>query len=199
MNARVRVIDDHERAVVGGWRRGHLSLSTIVIYLQWVRRFRAYCRDQNLVETEQLTRAGVRQFTRFYVGARLKGRQLAESSCSGARNAVHAWACAVRALGTSVPPWHDPQSPAPLPPLLTEFCQFRLTHHGVAKGSLWRDIDTARGFFTLLRQRRRPLERATLADVDAFVQEIAARVSKCTVVSICSSLRIFLRFLQTGR
>lgn len=197
MNAQVRVMGDDERAVVAWWRRGHLSFATMGIYLQWVRRFRAYCRDQNLVETEQLTRAGVGQFTRFYVGARLKGRQLAQSSCNGVRNAVHAWACAVRALGTSVPPWRDPQASAPLPPLLNEFCQFRLTHHGVAKSSLWRDIDTARGFLTLLRQRRKPLQRATLADVDAFVRKIAIRVSKCTVVCTCSSLRIFFRFLQT--
>ena len=165
----MRVSDDHERAVVAWWRRGHLSVSTIAIYLHWIRLFRAYCRDQNLVETEQLTQAGARQFTRFYVGARLKGRQPAQSSCNCARNAVHAWACAVRALGTWVPPWRDPPSPAPLPPLLNEFCQFRLTHHGVAKGSLWRDIDTARGFLTLLRQRHKPLQRATIVDVDAFV------------------------------
>lgn len=197
MNAQLRAIDDDERAVVAWWRRGHLSLSTIAIYLQWIRRFRAHCRDQNLVETEQLTRAGVRQFTHMYVGARLKGRQLAQSSCNNARNAVHAWACAVRARGTSVPPWRDPQSPAPLPPLLNEYCHFRLTHHGVAKGSLWRDIDTARGFLALLSQRHKPLQRATLVDVDAFVQEVATRISKCTVVSVCSSLRTFLRFLQT--
>lgn len=200
MNAQVRVMDDDERAVVAWWRRGHLSSATMVIYLHWVRRFRAYCKDRNLVETEHLTRAAVRRFTRVYVGARLKGRQLAQNTCNGACNALHAWACAVRALGTSVPPWRDPQAPAPLPPLLNEFCQFRLIHHGVAKGSLWRDIDTARGFLMLLSRRHKALERATLADVDVFVQEVASRVSKCTVVSTCSSLRVFLRFLQmTGR
>jgi site-specific recombinase XerD len=197
VNARLRVIDDGERAVVAWWRRGHLASATMVNYLHWVRLFRAYCSGHSLVETQQLTRTGVGQFTHFYVGARLKGRQPAQSTCDSARNAVHAWACAVRALGTSVPPWSDPQSPAPLPPLLNEFCHFRQTHHGVAKGSLRRDIDTACGFLTFLRQRHKPLQRATLVDVDAFVQEVATRVSKCTVVSACSSLRIFLRFLQT--
>jgi integrase/recombinase XerD len=197
MDVRVRVMDDAERAVVAWWRRGHLSSATMVRYLHWVRRFRAHCRDQNLVETEHLTRAAVQRFTHAYVGARLKGRQLAQSSCNSARNAVHAWACAVRALGTPAPPWRDPQTPAPLPPLLDEFCQFRLIHHGVAKSSLWRDLDTARGFLTLLRRRRKPLRQATLADVDAFVQEVARRVSKCIVVCTCSSLRIFLRFLRT--
>jgi integrase/recombinase XerD len=144
------------------WRRGHLSPATMVIYLQWVRRFRAYCRDRTLVETEQLTRAGAGRFTRFYVSARLNGRKLAQSSCNGARNAVHAWACAVHALGTPVPPWRERDAPLLLPPLLHEFCQFRRIHHGVAESSLWRDIDTARRFLTFLRQKHKPLERATI-------------------------------------
>src|SRR6202034_575281 len=36
-----------------------------------------------------------------------------------------------------------------------------------------------------------------LVDLDAFVKELATRVSKSTVADNCSSLRSFLRFLQT--
>jgi len=71
----VRVIDCRERAVVELWRKGHLSLGTIVIYLQWVRRFRTYCDKRKLQETEQLTAVGARRFAKAYVGPRLKGRQ----------------------------------------------------------------------------------------------------------------------------
>jgi hypothetical protein len=39
----VRAVDSRERAVGELWRKGHLSPGTIVIYLQWVRRFRTYC------------------------------------------------------------------------------------------------------------------------------------------------------------
>ena len=38
----VRAVDSRERAVVELWRKGHLSPGTIVIYVQWVRRFRTY-------------------------------------------------------------------------------------------------------------------------------------------------------------
>jgi len=197
MNERVRVIDDRERAVVGLWRRGHLSLGTMVIYLQWVRRFRAYCEDREVAEMEQLTAAGVRRFTRVYAGARLKGQRSAPSSRKLASNAVHAWACALRTLGTSLPPWRDRDAPPLLPPLLEEYCQYRRNHNGIAESSLRRDLRTARGFLTILRRRRKPLKRATLVDVDAFVREVATKVSKSTVADTCSSLRAFLRFLQT--
>ena len=197
MNKRARVIDDRERAVAELWRRGHLSPGTIQIYLQWVRRFRAYCGKRKLVEEEQLSLAGVLQFTRAYRGPRLKERRIAPGSCDGARNALHAWACALRALGAPLQPWRRSDTSPALPPLLNEYCRYRRAHNGVAESTLLRDIETARGFLAQLRHRYKPLDRATLADVDAFVQKVAARVSKGTVVDTCSSLRAFLRFLQT--
>jgi hypothetical protein len=69
----VRVIDCRERAVVELWRKGHLSIGTIVIYLQWVRRFRTYCDKRKLQETEQLTAVGAHRFAKAYAGPRLKG------------------------------------------------------------------------------------------------------------------------------
>ena len=115
----VRVIDERERAVVRLWRKGHLSLGTIVIYLQWVRRFRKYCDKRKLLETEQLTATGVRRFTRAYAGPRLKGRAITENSRNLANNALHAWACALGALGTSLRPWREKRAPQ-LSPLLEE-------------------------------------------------------------------------------
>ena len=47
----------------------------MVVYLQWVRRFRTYCDKRKLPETEHLTAVGVQRFTRGYVGPRLKGDQ----------------------------------------------------------------------------------------------------------------------------
>ena len=103
MNEPVSAIDGRECAVVGLWRKGHLSPGTIVIYLQWVRRFRAYCERRKIVEIEHLTAAGVRRFSRSYIGPRLKRRGSAQSSRDVARNALHAWACALQALGTVLP------------------------------------------------------------------------------------------------
>jgi hypothetical protein len=105
------VIDCRERAVVELWRKGHLSLGTIVIYLQWVRRFRTYCDKRKLPETEQLTAVGARRFAKAYAGPRLKGRQSSKESRNLASNALHAWACASAALGTPLPPWRDNHPP----------------------------------------------------------------------------------------
>ena len=66
------MIDSRERAVVELWRKGRLSLGTIVIYLHWVRRFRKYCDKRKLPETEQLTAVGARRFAEAYAGPRPK-------------------------------------------------------------------------------------------------------------------------------
>jgi site-specific recombinase XerD len=195
----VRVIDCRERAVVELWRKGHLSLGTIVIYLQWVRRFRTYCDKRKLPETEQLTAVGARRFAKAYAGPRLKGRQSSKESRNLASNALHAWACASAALGTPLPPWRDNHPPI-LPPLLEEYRHYRRAHNGVSERTLVRDVETARGFLEQLRSGRTTIARARLTDVDAFVRKLATRLSRRTVADTCSSLRGFLRFLRiTGR
>lgn len=199
MNERVQVIDPRESKIVAVWRKGHLSRGTITNYLYWVRRFRKCCEKRNLIEAEQLTVAGVERFLRAYVGARLRGRRSAQNSCGVASNALHAWACALRDLGTPLPQWREKPTPQ-LPPLLNEYCKYRRVHNGVSDGTLIRDIETARGFLFQLRSRMKPVERTTLNDVDAFVRNLSTRLAKRTVADSCSSLRAFLRFLQiTGR
>lgn len=193
-------IDDRERAVIDLWRKGHLCLATIQIYLRWVRRFRAFCEKRKLDEVEQLTREGVRRFVRRYAGPRLGKRVSAPSNREVAHNALHAWSCAMRALGVATPPWRVKSEAPPLPPLLGEYRHFRKAHCGVSDWTLRRDIDTARAFLALLRSRRRPIKQARLKDVDVFVSNTAARLSTGTVADTCSSLRAFLRFLHaTGR
>lgn len=192
----VRVIDERERAVVHFWRRGHLSLGTIVIYLQWVRRFRNYCNKRKLIESEQLTAEGVRRFTRAYRGPRLKGRLMTQDSRNLASNALHAWACALGTLRVQLPPWRDQQVPQ-LSPLLKEYCHYRRAHNGISDRTLVRDVATARGFLGQLRRESKSIRLASLADVDMFVREIGTRLAKRTVADTCSSLRAFLRFLRT--
>ena len=109
MNTKGR--DDRERAVVQFWRRGHLSWSTIQIYLGWVRRFRTYCVRRKLIEAEQLSLVGVRRFTRTYAGPRLNGKRITRRTCDTAQNAIHAWACALRALGETLPAWQGEPKP----------------------------------------------------------------------------------------
>ena len=187
--------DKNERAVVAFWRKGHLSCGTIVIYLQWVRRFKDYCNKRKLVEIEQLTAVGVQRFMRAYDGPRLKGQKCAKDTRNVAGNALHAWACALDALGTTVPLWRNKREPK-LSPLLNEYCHYRRAHSGVSETTLLRDVETARSFLAQLRRTTRSILQATVTDVDAFVGKMASRCSKRTVADTCSSLRAFLRFLQ---
>jgi integrase/recombinase XerD len=193
MNGSGPLIDERERRVVRLWRSGHLSWGSIRLYLSWVRRFRSYCQKQQLVETDQLTLTGVRQFTAKYVGPRIK-RSLARSSCNTGRNALHAWFCALQVQDTSLRSWQVKSGPRSLPPLLREYCQYRRAHNGVAEGTLRRDLKTAEAFREQVRQRTKG-GNITVADIDAFVGELSTRVSRQTVADTCSSLRGFLRFL----
>ena len=193
----VKVRDDRERAVVEFWRRGRLSWSTIQIYLHWVRRFRAYCEQRKLIETDQLSLAGALRFGRNYGGPRLNGRRSSRSSRDAARNAIHAWACALRSLGTIVPTWKEDAQQSVLPPLLNEYYEYRRVHVGVAESTLVRDTDTAQRFLQHLGLRRRTLRNFGLVEMDGFIKKTAARVSKSKVADTCSSLRAFLGFLHT--
>ena len=195
MSLRSFCSDDRERAVVGLWRRNHLSPGSIVAYLQWIRRFRTYCQRCDLDEVSQLTLKGVKRFTRAYVGPRTRG-PVGPSSCFAARNALHAWACALRALQVSVPPWRAARPSAKLTTLLSAYIQYRRAHCGVAESTLHRDIETAKTFLALLPSGGKSIPKATTADIDRFVSHLSARYSKQTVADSCSSLRAFLRFLR---
>jgi integrase/recombinase XerD len=193
----VRCHNDRERAVVELWRRGHLCWSTIYGYLQWVRRFRTYCDGRKLIEADQLSLVGALSFVRNYSGPRLKGRRSARSSGDYARNALHAWACALRSLGVRVPTWRTEPAAPGLPPLLNEYCEYRRAHAGVAESTLKRDIDTVEQFLQHQRRRQGTLNQVALADIDKFIEKTAERLSKAKVVDVCSSLRALLRFLHT--
>jgi site-specific recombinase XerD len=167
-----------------------------VNYLRWVRLFRKYCEKEELAEAEELTASGVMRFVRGYRGPRLKGKGSSDNVRDQARNALNAWACALDALGVSIPPWREKQ-PSLLPPLLNEYRNYRRAHNGVSEGTLVRDIETARCFLAQLQHAKRSLEQASLPDVDTFVRQLATRLARRTVADSCSSLRAFLRFLQT--
>ena len=192
---RTRTRDGRDRAVVAYWRRGGLSAPTIQVYLGWIRRFRRHCLERKLDEVEQSCSAGMKRFIRSYAWPRLNRKPTARSSDS-ARSAVHAWACGLQSLGEPVPAWRKQRVTASLPTLLSEYAAYRQAHNGVGAATLSRDLDTARRFLQHLRRRCRPLKQIDLRDIDTFVQVTATRVSTSTVADTCSSLRMFLRFLQ---
>ncbi len=196
---RTRTRDVRERAVVDYWRRGGLSATTVQVYLGWIRRFRKCCQQHRFDEVEECCSWGLKRFVSIYAWPRTKGHPSLRAA-DGVRSALHAWACALRALGEPVPAWRKEPMTRSLPPLLSDYARYGRAHNGTAVSTLRRDLETARRFVKHLRARRRSLKRISLRDVDTFVQAVAARVSTSTVADTCSSLRAFLRFLQmSGR
>jgi len=93
---------------------------------------------------------------------------------------------------------NEPEAPV-LPPLLSQYCEYRRAHAGVAESTLKRDIDTVQRFFQHLRRRQCTIDKVALVDIDRFIEKAAEHYSKAKVVDVCSSLRAFLRFLYTTR
>lgn len=190
---------DRERDVVRYWRRGYLSAGSVHAYLLWVRRFRRYCQTHGLDEYEQLTQAGAFRFGQQYVGPRMHG-PAAASTRRSACHAIHAWACALRALRAPLSPWRPPHPEPCLPPVLGAYLQYRRSHRGVAPSTLVRDRDVAQCLLRFLKSRRRSVHQVRAVDLDAFVAQQTREVSTRTVVERCSALRSFLRYLHlSGR
>jgi len=191
--------DKHEKEVLRLWRSGDISPGSARTYLDWVRRFYAYCERLGLDCVAELTLEGAWRFAHSYVGPRTKG-PVRTSSCLIARNALHAWAFAISALGVALPEWSPKRVQPQVSPLLKEYCEFRRRHRGVAEGTLQRDLGDARIFLSLLRMSGKAVSRMTVSDIDAFVSQQAEHMSRRTVARSCTSLRSFLRFLRsTGR
>jgi integrase/recombinase XerD len=192
----VQCRENREQEVVRLWRSSHISEPSIGLYLEWVRRYRVYCDQYGLDETSELTEAGAIRFGQAYIGPRTKG-PLSESSRFCARKALHAWAWALRSLGIGVPQWRQRQPAPVLSPLIEAYCHYRLSVCGVAQATLCRDIETVNAFLSSLRVRGKAVSRAAATDIDGFIVEISSHVSRSTAADTCSSLRAFLRFLQT--
>jgi integrase/recombinase XerD len=181
------------------WRSGGLRDGTISVYLSWVRRFRQRWSRQGTDDLTRLTRAHVREFASSYTGPR-RGARVKQSTRRGAYDALHAWACALQLMGLHVPPWRPASTPRRWPPLLTAYARYRRSHRGVASATLARDMAVCTEFLGTLKSRRRKIAMVAVRDIDRFVDQLSARLSRRTTAGLCSSLRCFLRFLQvTGR
>ncbi len=185
--------------VVRIWRQNRcLRSSTIGLYLRWVRRFKTYCRAQDLEEGSQLTLAGVETFATWYAKRQGIDRNLA---FEGARSALRAWALALRVLGYPTPPWEPESEPrSPSCPLLEEFEEHLARHRGNPAVTRKKKMAHITVFLAFLRSRQRSMEDLDLADIDAFIVTCRHHYARTTVADMVSSLRGFLRFLHaTGR
>jgi hypothetical protein len=145
MSANARLFSFGGEAMSFGARFGFISVG--------YAGSRTYCEEAGLAEASQLCLLGVLRFTRTYTGPRLKGNRSASRTCDAAQNAIHAWACALRSLGETLPPWHDQPKVQVLSPLMNEYRDYRCAHNGAAEGTLIGDLDVAQRFIKNLQAR----------------------------------------------
>jgi integrase/recombinase XerD len=192
-------LDSNQRLndVIEVWRKNCcISSRVVVIYCRWIRRFITYCDENGRLLDNELTHAGVLRFVKWHTRS-----QELNVSCalSSARSALHAWRDALEIGGKSLPPWQSKRSPLPhLSPLLREFADDMRQHRGSAEGTIRLRILAADRFVTFLRGRHRRVQDLRPADLDAYVVKCAERYAPATIVSICSMLRSFTRFLRAG-
>ncbi len=188
-----------EPAVRRIWRTGGRTEGTINYYLWWVRLLMRHCDRSRKTLPGALTRVEVVKFADSYIGRRtrrsLVGRELLRPLI-----ALHAWSHGLQLLGHTVPQWSPGRRCKDLPALLKEYRDYRLRHGGVSPSTIHLDMATAQALLAFLRTRNRRLRGIGVADLDAFVGEFSQSRAKKTVATMCSSLRAFLRFLEsTGR
>src|SRR5688500_11216068 len=185
--------------VVAVWRKNRcISNRVVTIYCRWVRRFITYCEEKDLSSEMELTHAGVVRFVAWYARSRNIN---VECALSAARSALYAWRDALQTVGMSLPPWQPKTKPLlQVSPLLQEFAHDMRQHRGNAEGTIrLRILATAR-FVAFLRRRHRRVRDLRPADLDAYIVQCSKSYTPATVVSICSTIRSFTRFLrESGR
>jgi integrase/recombinase XerD len=188
--------DKREAEVVSVWRKSGLKKGSIAQYLQWVRRYRDYCVREGLDEIRHCTLKDALAFG-FTCRARRRRGYVRIDSRENIRSALRAWGCALRSLGYPVPEWAPPPAKVRRHPLIEEYSKYRTLHRGVAPSTLARDVQIASEFIELLQSRRKSIRSTQTSDLDAFVDRMSERHTPRIVATDCSTLRCFLRFLQT--
>jgi site-specific recombinase XerD len=97
----------------------------------------------------------------------------------------------------SATPWRSAPVPRAWPRLIQEYAKYRQVHRGAARSTIVRDCEVACDLLRKLRSNGCETGDVGVSDIDALVAEWSGRLARRTVAGRCSSLRCFLRFLQT--
>ena len=166
--------------------------SSTVPYLQWIKRFRAYCARFGLDERAELTLSGAQRFIASYARCRgLDARRL-----GGARTALYALSRVYQVMGLNPPTWQPPQ-PMSLPAaaLLREYADYLARHRGNPETTVHKKLAHIDKFSDYLAGIGKACRTMALTDIDAFLIGCAGRYARSTVADIAASIRCFARFL----
>lgn len=180
------------------WRADRcMQDSSANMYLQWIRRFRAYCGQRKLDEQAELTLNGARRFTAWYA----RHRHLDPGNLVRARTALYALSRVYQVMELTLPTWHTP--PCARPPataLLRTYVGHLTRHRGSPEGTARKKLDHVAKLFAHLTARGRTWRTMTLLDIDDFLIECSRRYARATTADIACSVRSFVRsLLFSGR
>lgn len=180
------------------WRADRcVQCSSASLYLQWVKRYRAYCTQRGLDERAELTLDGARRFIAWYA----RHRHLDTAHLSGARSALFALSRVYQVMGLNLPTW---QAPARVKPsasaLLRAYADHLARHRGNPEATVHKKLDHVGKLLGHLARQGKTWRTMTLHDIDEFLVEFSHHYARSTTADIASSVRSFARFLlATGR
>lgn len=194
--------EQHPAPAVGDmlriWRDDRcLQESTAGLYLQWIKRYRAYCRRHQFDERAELTLGGAKRFIARYA----QFRNLDPQRLGGAGTALYALNHVYQVMGLNPPAW---QPPRPLLPpattLLREYADHLVRRRGNSEKTARKRLTHVRKLSDHLAESGKTWATMALTDVDTFLIKSGERYARSTVADIAGSVRCFARFLlASGR
>jgi len=179
--------------MLGVWRADRcVQESSAGVYLQWIRRFRAYCAQRKLDERAELTREGARRFIVWYA----RRRRLNAQRLGGARTALYALSRVYQVMGQSLPAWQAPRRVRPPATALLRAYADHLAHRrGNPEVTVHKRLSHIGQLLQYLVRHGKTWRSITLLDIDRFLIECSQRYARSTVADIAGSVRSFSRFL----
>lgn len=171
--------------------------SSAEVYLQRVKRFRAYCAQQGLDERTELTLGGVRRFIAWYG----RQRHLDAAQLSGTRTALYALTRVYLVLGISLPAWQTPaRVRAPATALLRAYADHLERQRGNPEITVRKRLNQVGRVLEHLARHAKTWQTMTLLDIDEFLIEFSHHYARATTADMAGGIRSFARFLLvTGR
>jgi integrase/recombinase XerD len=184
------------------------SQSAIRRYLFWIHKFAQYCQRYELDQCSELTQLGANKFARWWRsrksdrhGRLLKRRhgQL-QGSIKESRAALHAWSTALSMLGEQVPLWQPTKASPDMYASYQDFVDYLTAVRGNSEKTIRTRLADLTAFEIYRQSHGRGSAPISLSDIDDYITLCRRRLSRATVVIICSTIRMYLRFLHvTGK
>lgn len=186
------------KAILHVWRGDRIiSASSAQQYLQWIERFRHYCRERSLDEAAELTRDGAKRFQAWYA----RSHKINTTHLGLASSSMRALRRVHEVVGMPVPPWRPVERrPLPATAVLRDYAAHIGQHRGNPEITICKKLDHVGKLLEYLGRSGKSWRQLSLPDIDAFLIACARRYARATTADIASTVRSFARFLlASGR